>query len=82
MIRRATWPALAIPVLFLAGCGTKNLPADLLEGTWQVTAVEREGKGETAEVGAQLVFDGNEVRLGMFPIEILPRARIVDAAHS
>src|SRR4051794_21407928 len=39
-----------------------NPVAGPLEGTWEIVSVHREGNADLAQVGARLVFTGNEVR--------------------
>ena len=57
---------LGVAVALLAGCRSSHPPADggqaeRLEGTWEVSSVQRDGEPDPLQVGAQLTFTGNEV---------------------
>lgn len=58
---------LGIAVAFLIGCARCHPQADdgeaeSLEGSWEVTSVQRDGEPELLEAGALLTFTGNEVK--------------------
>jgi hypothetical protein len=58
----------------LAGCiclapaPTAKLEAKRLEGSWEITSVQRDGEPDRLQIGARLIFAGNEVKF-------LPKAR-------
>ena len=59
---------LGIAVGLLIGCRSGNQPADggdaeSLEGSsWEVTSVQRDREPDWLQVGAQMIFTGNEVK--------------------
>ena len=58
---------LGVAVALLIGCRSSNQPADggeaiSLEGSWEVTSVQRDGEPDPFQVGAQMTFTGNEVK--------------------
>jgi hypothetical protein len=58
---------LGVAVVLLIGCRSSHQPADggeaeSLEGSWEVTYVQRDGEPDLLQVGAQLSFTGTEVQ--------------------
>ena len=63
---------LVLATLFLASkWGFEELASSThagpLEGTWQITSVQRDGKADETHVGSRLTFDVDEVRLQTRP---------------
>jgi hypothetical protein len=57
---------LGVALALLMGCRGGNQPAaggraESLEGSWEVTSVQRDGEPDALQVGAQLTFTGDEV---------------------
>jgi hypothetical protein len=60
------WLAI-LGVAVLIGCRSSDQTADLgeapsLEGSWEVTSVQRDRELDPLQVGAQMIFTGNEVK--------------------
>jgi hypothetical protein len=58
---------LGVAVALLIGCRSSNQPADgreaeSLQGSWEVTSVQRDREPDWLQVGAQMIFTGNEVK--------------------
>ena len=56
---------LGVGVALLAGCRTSTPDggeAESLQGSWEVTSVQRDGEPDLLQVGAQMTFTGNEVK--------------------
>ena len=58
---------LGVALVLLIGCRSSNPPAgeaeaEPLEGSWEVTSVQRDGEPDLLQVGARLTFTGNEVQ--------------------
>jgi hypothetical protein len=58
----------------LAGCFASNQPpanreAERLEGTWEITSVQRNGEAESRQIGAPLTFAGDKVKFQPKEIE-------------
>jgi len=55
---------LGVVVALLVGCRSSTPDggeAESLQGSWEVTSVQRDGEPDPLQVGAQLTFTGNEV---------------------
>ena len=64
---RTRLSVLGVAVALLIGCRSSTPPADgraaeFLEGRWEVTAVERDGKPDPLQIGAEMTFTGTEVK--------------------
>jgi len=63
---RIRWAVLGVAVALLTGPSStlpvagREVPS--LEGSWEVTAVQRAGESDPHQVGAQLTFAGNNVK--------------------
>ena len=67
---------LGVAVALLAGCRSSNQPAaggqaERLEGSWEVTSVQRDGEPDPLQIGAQMVFTVNEVAFQPKAVQIL-----------
>jgi len=63
---RIRWAIVGVAMALQAGCGSNNQPAegggvDRLEGSWEVTMVQRDGEADPLQLGAQMTFTGNAV---------------------
>jgi len=62
-------------VVLLIGWRSSHQPADggeanPLEGSWEVTSVQRDGEPDLLQVGAQLTFTGTEVQFQPKTVQI------------
>ena len=75
--------ALVLGALFLTSkWGLEQLAssphASPLEGTWQITSVQRDGKADEMHAGSSLIFDVDEVRLqSAFELSPVPFVTLV-----
>src|SRR5262249_11754005 len=58
---------LGVTVALLIGWGSSTHPTDggeaeFLQGSWEVTSVQRDGEPDPLQVGAQMTFTSNEVK--------------------
>ena len=66
---------LGVAVVLLIGYRSSHQPADggeaeSLEGSWEVTSVQRDGEPDLLQVGAQLIFTGTEVQFQPKAVQI------------
>jgi hypothetical protein len=62
---RIRWAMLGIAMTLLVGCSRSAQPAEdgqaeRLEGSWVITSVQRDGKPDPLQVGAQMTFTANQ----------------------
>ena len=56
---------LGVAVTLLVGCKSSTPDGgepESLQGSWEVTSVQRDGEPDLLQVGAQMTFTGNEVK--------------------
>ena len=68
---------LGVAVALLMGCRSSNPPApgreaeaESLEGSWEVTSVQRGGEPDLLQVGARLTFTAHEVQFQPKAVQI------------
>ena len=68
------WSAI-VGVALLIGCRSSDQAAALgeapsVEGSWEVTSVQRDGELDPVQVGARMTFTGDEVKFAPKAVQI------------
>jgi len=83
MMRAMGWLSLSLLIAVSAGCATRsNIDSERLQGSWRVTAVQRNGAPDAGDVGSLLFFAGRGVHFvpNLIPLMAKHQEKIRDAA--